>query len=619
MKTSDERFLSEQSEENLRRNSSIKERSASESAEGIGVFEVTTPDAPYGYTEDGQRRKAPLTEAEIAERARKLTESQKRCKLHGTPGCTPCRQLAESLRAAGKSLPPESDDLPDATVGLRYSRRVLAPQHFHKPCHWSVEAITGWPLPQGLSLSSDGVLSGTPNHAGRAYFKVIVKDSSDPPKTASSIFSIRVNSIVEVVPRSPAPVRPDVSIVPPVPSEADLEKVRQELGISNPPKPKFHPVWREFYYQDSLSLEERRALKGSRPAKDKTTLAGMSPMNIAMFLTMPEVLYVDYGEYKNNRLKPRILTSRTAYDTTSRKGRKRSRKAWQFAGIKIIRVAADGVAAVSAQEIEASEPEQIQTDSILPRREMRKTEPTITWKENGEIRTITMQEALKNAKANRKRLESSEQKRLPLEQRCTDRKDLLIQQRFWDRRIEALKEDIKSWDECREVEVPGTGAESFMVEVPLCPEGTQPAFDMVLVREYIRTAWGAMPHVSPTWWRHYWQKFENEVIHRAVLANVFCPKWRVTESERSRALLTAQSLWDVLQKEEAPIRASLVTVRYGHKRALRTQRDDADQNYRVGDVNAQREEVVRSTDTSIREVRPSGAGLKSDEQDFWKG
>jgi len=54
-------------------------------------------------------------------------------------------------------------------------------------------SVTSGNLPSGLSLSSDGVLSGTPTQAGTFTFTIKVTDSSNPAKTATKEFTITVN------------------------------------------------------------------------------------------------------------------------------------------------------------------------------------------------------------------------------------------------------------------------------------------------------------------------------------------------------------------------------------------------------------------------------------------
>jgi hypothetical protein len=80
--------------------------------------------------------------------------------------------------------------LADATEGALYSQ-TLAAKNGVKPYTWNVASGT---LPSGVSLSSAGVLSGTPGVAGTFSFTVQVTDSTTPtPQVATQILSLEVN------------------------------------------------------------------------------------------------------------------------------------------------------------------------------------------------------------------------------------------------------------------------------------------------------------------------------------------------------------------------------------------------------------------------------------------
>jgi hexosaminidase len=72
--------------------------------------------------------------------------------------------------------------VPDAMLGARYSRPVLAVSGGIPPYTWSVSAR--W-LPPGLSLSPAGVISGSPVLAGAFDFTVQAADSAGATATAS--------------------------------------------------------------------------------------------------------------------------------------------------------------------------------------------------------------------------------------------------------------------------------------------------------------------------------------------------------------------------------------------------------------------------------------------------
>jgi Putative Ig domain len=72
--------------------------------------------------------------------------------------------------------------LPDAMLGTRYSAPMLAVSGGIPPYNWSV--LARW-LPPGLSLSSAGVISGSPVLAGTFDFTVQAADSTGATATAS--------------------------------------------------------------------------------------------------------------------------------------------------------------------------------------------------------------------------------------------------------------------------------------------------------------------------------------------------------------------------------------------------------------------------------------------------
>jgi len=78
--------------------------------------------------------------------------------------------------------------LPDATVDTAYSA-TLAATGGTPPYHWTV---TGGSLPDGLSLSDVGNISGTPTTTGSFGFTVQVSDTASPAATVSQALSIEV-------------------------------------------------------------------------------------------------------------------------------------------------------------------------------------------------------------------------------------------------------------------------------------------------------------------------------------------------------------------------------------------------------------------------------------------
>lgn len=82
-----------------------------------------------------------------------------------------------------------STDLPAAQVGSPYSQQLQA-SGGREPYTWSVDVNST--LPSGLSLSSTGLLSGTPAAAGPTDFVVDVSDGQQPPLTAAQPLGLLV-------------------------------------------------------------------------------------------------------------------------------------------------------------------------------------------------------------------------------------------------------------------------------------------------------------------------------------------------------------------------------------------------------------------------------------------
>jgi hypothetical protein len=76
--------------------------------------------------------------------------------------------------------------LPMGVTGMAYGT-ALAAAGGTLPYAWSVVSNS---LPQGLSLGSDGVISGTPEAAALAYFRVSVR--GDDGKASTNLFSLRI-------------------------------------------------------------------------------------------------------------------------------------------------------------------------------------------------------------------------------------------------------------------------------------------------------------------------------------------------------------------------------------------------------------------------------------------
>lgn len=97
------------------------------------------------------------------------------------------------IQPAGTLQITSSATLPDAIVNQAYSTTLQA-SGGTAPYTWSLQA--GSTLPAGLTLSSGGVISGTPTAAGPPAntFTIVVTDSANPAGTAQTTFSLLVNA-----------------------------------------------------------------------------------------------------------------------------------------------------------------------------------------------------------------------------------------------------------------------------------------------------------------------------------------------------------------------------------------------------------------------------------------
>ena len=83
-----------------------------------------------------------------------------------------------------------TSSLPSGILQTLYSASLQATDGL-SPYTWSLSAGS---LPAGLSLSSSGVISGTPTTAGTSNFTVQVSDSESPPATTSTPLSLTVTA-----------------------------------------------------------------------------------------------------------------------------------------------------------------------------------------------------------------------------------------------------------------------------------------------------------------------------------------------------------------------------------------------------------------------------------------
>ncbi|MCB5166972.1 putative Ig domain-containing protein [Streptomyces bambusae] len=104
----------------------------------------------------------------------------------------PTIRLRYTIPAAPLTVPWADTPLPSGTAGNAYSVPVVTGPATGgtPPVTYSVSGT----LPPGLTLSSDGLLSGTPTTAGTYAFTVTATDSANPAQTVSKAFSVTINN-----------------------------------------------------------------------------------------------------------------------------------------------------------------------------------------------------------------------------------------------------------------------------------------------------------------------------------------------------------------------------------------------------------------------------------------
>jgi hypothetical protein len=112
------------------------------------------------------------------------------------PGLTNATATITVISGVAISTP---SPLPSGVVGTAYSSLQLTATGGTQPYTWSA---TG--LPAGLSVSSSGLLSGTPTTAGGPFsIAVTVKDSTNPQLTASATLQITIVNPLTITTTSP--------------------------------------------------------------------------------------------------------------------------------------------------------------------------------------------------------------------------------------------------------------------------------------------------------------------------------------------------------------------------------------------------------------------------------
>lgn len=420
------------------------------------------------------------------------------------------------------------------------------------------------------------------------------KDRLDKPKRdlqvadaiASVVFPPKPRVTTDLIANpAPAPTAPPLAVPVDMLSAAAQQQMlftaRQMLGVvghddNDGDRTMAQPFRRFFQPLPEGKIPEWGADRG-----------GMSVENIAIFLTMPEVLYTDYEKNKNNPPRTVFATPAEAFDHPCWKGMSGVNPIW--------RATERGVPHIGREIVVKEESRIISTDELSERQRRGK---------------LPMPPHLKDDLAAAKRdLKLLKAKHDPGSGALTG-KELAAAKRAKYREIERLEEQIAAYEgrgQWGKINIPGTGRSSFCIEIMPCPEGSSNVFDMRIVERYIRGAWGDQENDDRThrswefdridvgwwgWWRSTYTDFENRVINRALEAKVFS-RWWLNSPARAQ--------WLLGDREPSEDRGCYTGFALPPKQSLDTPaKDSAECGYR-------RREDGSLPDETIRRVGP-GAG-----------
>ena len=113
-----------------------------------------------------------------------------------TDSSVPQQSASQTLTIqVGNPLGITTSTLPGGTVGTAYSANIVSAGGI-SPVTFSV---TGGSFPTGLSLASNGALTGMPGAAGTFTFTITASDASTPPQTASQTYTVMIAPAVAPV------------------------------------------------------------------------------------------------------------------------------------------------------------------------------------------------------------------------------------------------------------------------------------------------------------------------------------------------------------------------------------------------------------------------------------
>lgn len=142
---------------------------------------------------------------------------------------------------------------PDGVVGSPYPGFAFSVSGGYQPLGWSVSPGT---LPPGLTIGSDGSLTGTPTQVGTSSFTVTVTDSAPKPAMSSQPFMIAVTP----------PPPPTINGSPPPTATVGVAYPPFQFTVTNGAAPF---LWTETGALDGLALSSDGLLSGTPIAAGK--------------------------------------------------------------------------------------------------------------------------------------------------------------------------------------------------------------------------------------------------------------------------------------------------------------------------------------------------------------
>jgi hypothetical protein len=320
-----------------------------------------------------------------------------------------------------------------------------------------------------------------------------------PQYLAADCFGCRQDADIAAARQRATVVKP--SLEKPVETQMELfERVWGSSGVEEPDPSKPTTESRRRFFQP---LPVGKTIQfGTAIVKWPKELDGMSPRNIAMFLTMPEFIYTKYEQNKHNPAK-RVFV--LAEESVNRPVHKLSDDLAD-SQVQIQGQSEDWSVTSVGEEIQKrAEPIVIHIEAEPPKKIRRKipAPPELI-------------ESLKNAKGIEfERLSAKWNK----EHGNLTAKELASARTRQYRKITKLEEEAAAYNRVKPIDDPNTGHPAYDVVIPPCPEASAEVFPRTAIQEYVTDAFNRRDYRDWNEWRYV--ALENQVINRMYQLNLF--------------------------------------------------------------------------------------------------